>query len=668
MRMLWTTKFSHGLSRAVLGCCRYSSVPVLRDYQQECIDQCVDAVRRQGKKRIGVSLATGGGKTVIFSNLLDRFRGLEGGNASRTALILVHRRELAMQAASTISKFMPDLKVHMEMGKMRANLEDADVVIGSVLTMVRRLEAYPRDSIDLIVIDEAHHAVADSYLKILAHFNADTADTKVPVIGFSATFERADKRALSAVMDEIIYHKGILEMIDDNWLCEGKFTTVDIGADLSKVKSVNSDFQLEGLSKVMNTEEINKLVLQTYLHKRKLHDLKSTLLFAVDIAHCKALFETFQNAGIDAQYVTGKTRTSERDAIVSDFKSGKIPVLINCGIFTEGTDIPNVDCILLCRPTKSRSLLVQMIGRGLRKHHSKEHCQIIDFVSSSKVGVVSVPTLMGVDGYDDNLDESTMEEINKMKEELEAKQLALDMEKQRKDDEERHLRDRYDKHLLETDTIELTLTNFENFKSFCESMMEEDYSKLPPSVKEAKLFSQSKFPWVLVSKNSWCFPLLTGRHIRVEKETTETKENIYKAKFYRRIYPDKTSGVAYAPYHVVDIFSSPDLMQVLNTVESFVSKISSSSSRAFTKFPQWRKEQATIKQKDIVKRYFENVIKGDDKYDAMKPFVDVYVDNMTKGEASSLLFATKLAPKYPIKRILKLLSWRNSEQKQRKIG
>ena len=126
--------------------------------------------------------------------------------------------------------------------------------------------------------------------------------------------------------------------------------------------------------------------------------------------------------------------------------------------------------------------------------------------------------------------------------------------------------------------------------------------------------------------------------------------------------------MAYAPYHVVDIFSSPDLMQVLNTVESFVSKISSSSSRAFTKFPQWRKEQATIKQKNIVKRYFENVIKDDDKYDAMKPFVDVYVDNMTKGEASSLLFATKLAPKYPIKRILKLLSWRNSEQKQRKIG
>ena len=297
-------------------------------------------------------------------------------------------------------------------------------------------------------------------------------------------------------------------MIDENWLCEGKFTTVDVGVDLSKVKSVNSDFQLEGLSKVMNTKEINEIVLNTYLHKKKLHNLKSTLLFAVDVAHCKTLFQTFQNAGINAQYVTGKTRTGERDSIVSDFKNGKIQVLMNCGIFTEGTDIPNVDCVLLCRPTKSRSLLVQMIGRGLRKHHSKEHCQIIDFVSSSKVGVISVPTLAGIDDYDANLDEMAMDEINSIRQEIEEKRLQQEMIQRETEAKEQEQKNHYRNIVLDSDSIELTLTNFEDFKSFCESMGTTDYSKLSPAAKEARLLADSKFPWVPVSRTAWCLSLI----------------------------------------------------------------------------------------------------------------------------------------------------------------
>ncbi|CDO94841.1 unnamed protein product [Kluyveromyces dobzhanskii CBS 2104] len=637
-------------------------MPLLRDYQQDCIDKCVDAVT-QGKMRIGVSLATGGGKTVIFSNLLDRFRSLDV-NSTGTALILVHRRELAMQAASTISRFMPDLNIQMEMGKLHANLGEADVVIGSVLTMVRRLEDYPPNSIDLIVIDEAHHAVADSYVKILAHFNADTPATTVPVIGFSATFERADKKALSAVMDEIIYHKGILEMIDENWLCEGKFTTVDVGADLSKVKSVNSDFQLEGLSKVMNTKEINEIVLNTYLHKMKLHNLKSTLLFAVDVAHCKSLFETFQRAGINAQYVTGKTRTSERDAIVSDFKDGKIQVLMNCGIFTEGTDIPNVDCILLCRPTKSRSLLVQMIGRGLRKHHTKEYCQIIDFVSSSKVGVVSVPTLAGIEDYEGNLDEITMEEINLLKQEIEQKQLQQEMLQKEEEIREKEIKSDYKHFVLDSDSIELTLTNFEDFKSFCESMGETDISKLSPAAKEARLLADSKYPWVPISKVAWCFPLLPGRHLRIEKETNANKDRIYSAKLYIRIYADRKSGPAYAPYRIINVFTSPDLEAVFNTLEAFVSKMSANSTMSCSKFAPWRKQPASPKQKAVIKPLFDRVIATEEKFADMAPNVDAYLKTLNKGGASSILFATSLAPKYPVKRILKLLSWRNAQSQQ----
>ena len=357
--------FAPGLSR------RYYANIVLRDYQEEALNRCITAIN-QGCNRIGVSLATGGGKTVVFSKLIDQLRNVNKTPHFR-ALVLVHRRELAFQASTTIQKLIPELDVQLEMGSHDCDVGRADVIVASVQSLVRRLNKYNSDAVNLIVIDEAHHAVADSYLKILRHFNADSKDTRIPVVGFSATFERMDNKALSTVLDEIVYHKGVVEMINDRWLCEGKFTTVSIQADLSNVEvsSNTNDFQIAQLSKVVNTDEVNKVVLATYLHKRAECNLKSTLLFGVDIAHVKALHELFSRNNIKSGYVVSGTADDHRDAIINDFKNKKIEVLLNCGIFTEGTDIPNIDSIFLCRPTCSRPLLAQMIGRGLRLHHSR---------------------------------------------------------------------------------------------------------------------------------------------------------------------------------------------------------------------------------------------------------------------------------------------------------
>lgn len=650
----YLTLFARSYGTASVGC--VGSGPVLRDYQQECVSKCMEAIS-EGRMRIGVSLATGGGKTVIFSNLLARF--LETSQKkSPTSLILVHRRELAIQAAATIHHFIPELDVQMEMGKMKANLEEADVVIGSVLSMVRRLEAYPPDSIDMIIIDEAHHSVADSYVRILEHFNASTPASAIPVIGFSATFERADKKSLSRVMDEIIYHKGILEMIDDKWLCEGKFTTVDVDVDLSKVKVSNSDFQVPALSKVINTKEINEVVVKTYLHMKQKHDLKSTLLFGVDVAHCKSLFELFQKNGLNAQYVTGRTRTTERDSIVKDFKDGKIQVLMNCGIFTEGTDIPNVDCILLCRPTKSRSLMVQMIGRGLRLHHSKSHCQIIDFVSSSKVGVVSIPTLNGIESYEGNLDEATLEEMNLIKKEIEQQEIERARRDYERTNDEKVLQKKYEDYLIESDSIELTLTNFEDFKAFSLGFSE-DMSNMTPSMIESKLFPNSRFPWVKVAKSSWCFPLTTGRHIRIDKEKDSESNMIYVAKIYRKI-PKYQSDLSYPLYSIKEMFDSKDLPEVLNTVEAFVSKLENDTTLNITKHAHWRRFIASPKQKAVVQKLFNSILKNDEKSMELEPLVSEFMNKLTKGQASSILFATSIAPKFPIKQILRLFSFRKA--------
>jgi ATP-dependent helicase IRC3 len=250
-------------------------------------------------------------------------------------------------------------------------------------------------------VDEAHHIVSQTYLDVLEHFGlrhaADWGDKSVPaLVGVSATFSRFDGRALGAAIDHIVYHRDYVDMIEENWLSDVVFTTVEMKADLTKVGSgVNGDFQTSSLSKVINTDQTNELVVQAW--RTKAEDRGSTLIFCVDLNHVTSLTARFRECGIDAQFVTGDTPAKIRSARIDAFRNGEFPVLLNCGVFTEGTDIPNIDCVLLARPTKSRNLLVQMIGRGMRLHKGKENCHVIDMVAALSSGVVSTPTLFGLD-------------------------------------------------------------------------------------------------------------------------------------------------------------------------------------------------------------------------------------------------------------------------------
>lgn len=184
-------------------------------------------------------------------------------------------------------------------------------------------------------------------------------------------------------------------MIEDDWLASAIFTTVRTGADLSKVKETGGDFQTAALSKAINREEINVVTVRAWLEKAG--ERRSTLVFCVDLSHVANLTAMFRRHGIDARFITGDTPAPERQERLAGFKAGDFPVLLNCNILTEGTDIPNVDCIVLARPTKSRNLLVQMIGRGLRKHADKRNCHVIDMVASLEAGIVTTPTLFGLD-------------------------------------------------------------------------------------------------------------------------------------------------------------------------------------------------------------------------------------------------------------------------------
>lgn len=185
-------------------------------------------------------------------------------------------------------------------------------------------------------------------------------------------------------------------MIEEKWLSDVIFTTVQSKADISRVKKATTgDFQAKDLSKAINTQQTNEITVRAWLSCAKTR--KSTLVFCVDLAHLSALTGEFRQHGIDARAITGETAKMKRSERLDAFRNGEYPVLLNCGVFTEGTDIPNIDCVLLARPTRSRNLLVQMIGRGMRLHPGKANCHVIDMVASLEAGVVSTPTLFGLD-------------------------------------------------------------------------------------------------------------------------------------------------------------------------------------------------------------------------------------------------------------------------------
>lgn len=336
---------------------------------------------------------------VIFTQLIDRITP-PTEDATQT-LILAHRRELVEQAARHCERAYPGKSIDIEMGDLRAS-GAADITVASVRSLMSwdRLSRYDPKRFKLVLVDEAHHIVAPGYLDVLEHFGLypkkNVAQSTASLVGVSATFSRFDGLRLGAAIDHIVYHKDYVDMIGDNWLSDVMFTTVKSHANLARVKTgKDGDFLTRQLSRAVNNGETNEITFQSWLSEAG--HRKSTLVFCVDLNHVRTLTATFRKHGVDARYITGATRKKDRGERLDAFKDRAFPVLLNCSVFTEGTDMPNIDCVLLARPTKSRNLLVQMIGRGMRLYAGKQNCHVIDMVASLETGIVSVPTLFGLD-------------------------------------------------------------------------------------------------------------------------------------------------------------------------------------------------------------------------------------------------------------------------------
>jgi superfamily II DNA or RNA helicase len=337
----------------------------LRPYQLEAIE----AVRCElGRVRSTLLvLATGLGKTVAFGGIAERC-----ARRGRRVLVLAHRGELLEQAAATLERF--GLSVGIEQGARQVDpLCLPDVVVASVQTLRgKRLARFAPDEFGLVVVDECHHATSPSYRAVLEHFTA------AKVLGVTATPDRADGVGLRNVFESVAYRMELGEGIKAGWLSPLELRTVTVDAlDISQVRTVAGDFAVGELER--------ELMRDGVLHQvaAPLADLSAdrpTIAFVAGVAQAHALAEVLRGYGVTAAAVDGSMSAEQREAVRVAFRSGAVRVVTNAMLWTEGFDAPETSCVALVRPTRSRALVTQMIGRGTRLAEGKGACLVLDFV------------------------------------------------------------------------------------------------------------------------------------------------------------------------------------------------------------------------------------------------------------------------------------------------
>lgn len=355
-----------------------------RPYQYEAVAALLAATAR-GVQRPLLVLPTGTGKTIVFALLVQR----RGGRS----LILAHRDELIQQAVDKLRLVDPTLAL----GVVQATRDEhtAPTVVASVQTLSRRTRlARVVPDFQTIVIDEAHHAPAPTYRRILDYCRAWRADGPL-VVGVTATPERGDRHSLRDVFDRIVYQKTLLEMMQAGYLVDLRALQVLLQADFDALRTQHGDFvdaEVESLLLAANAPAQVLVAFQAHAPERK------ALLFTPTVVLAYAMAETFCAAGIAAEALDGTTPLATRRAILHRLHTGETRVVANCAVLTEGFDEPSVDCIIVARPTQSAVLYQQMLGRGTRPYLRKTDCLVLDVVGvSTRHTLHTAATLFGCD-------------------------------------------------------------------------------------------------------------------------------------------------------------------------------------------------------------------------------------------------------------------------------
>lgn len=334
----------------------------LRPYQAEA-KQAILTEWSEGRRKTLLVLCTGLGKTIVFSSVTEHQVDL-----GHRVLIMAHRGELLTQAAEKL-KLVTGIDAAFEQGDSHSLGSLFPVTVGSVqsLCQEKRLAAFPQDYFQDIIVDEAHHCLSDSYQRVLEHF------PEANILGVTATPDRGDKQTLGQFFDSQAYEYSMSRAIREGYLSPVKARMIPLKMDISQASITGGDYSASDIGYALEPylHQIAE-VMTEYCRDRK------TVVFLPLVAISKKFCELLNDRGLKAVEVNGESEN--RSEVLRDFEQGKYSVLCNSMLLTEGWDCPAVDCVVVLRPTKVRSLYQQMVGRGMRLYPGKENLLLLDFL------------------------------------------------------------------------------------------------------------------------------------------------------------------------------------------------------------------------------------------------------------------------------------------------
>lgn len=382
-----------------------------RPYQEEAI-AAVEAAWDAGHQDVLGVAATGAGKTNIFIWIAMR---AIARNPSARIVILAHREELIAQPVERIGAIagewlMADCLDRPRVGKLLGEQKDYDrqITVATVQTLSYQRRAgedaegrpvfraphleklLAHGPIDYLITDEAHHAIAPAYLRVRDGLAA--ANPRLRHLGVTATPMRGDDLALANVFSTTAFTITIADLVRDGYLVKPSWYAISTHIDLSGVRTLGGDFQQQQLAERFDTPACRALVVAAH---RELASDRPAIAFTTSVQGAHDLAADFRAAGFTAASADGTTDKAVRRQILADFRAGTYQVLVNCGLWTEGLDVPEIACIHLARPTKSDGLYIQMIGRGLRPTLAKSDCLILDYLPENARNVAMLGDILG---------------------------------------------------------------------------------------------------------------------------------------------------------------------------------------------------------------------------------------------------------------------------------
>ena len=357
------------------------SVFALMDHQEEALAGLA-RMREENKSIALLYHATGTGKTVTAVS--------DARRVGKRTLFLAHRHELVDQAMNAFQKIWPDVTVGRYEGNIRE--KDAYVICGTIQSVAGSLEDFLPDDFGYLVIDECHHGTAETYRKVMSYFRPSFT------LGLTATPERTDGEDLLAVFRNVAHKLDLRSAVEQGTLVPIRCIRIKTNIDMRDVRISGFKYNTQDLESTIRVPERNQLIVDTW--KEYVQD-KPTVVFCASVSHAEEIAGRFREAGVEARCVSGGTAARERKIILENYEAGQIPVLCACDLLNEGWDSPHTQILFMARPTMSRTIYLQQLGRGMRKAPGKDFLMVFDFVDNANLFNMpySLHRILGVNDY-----------------------------------------------------------------------------------------------------------------------------------------------------------------------------------------------------------------------------------------------------------------------------